>query len=202
MIELFRKRVRDETTALLTAAAVAAHATVTSSKDTPVQSGTTPWFIVYTDDKKHSLGNAGAPEFRTDVLISIEIRAEGASQADAESQGDTLCQIAENALLGDPAFVSMFEQIDLVETFVEYKGTEGAKHVFSGVIEITAHATEIFEPTINADLEGFNLYVDSVNIFDPNHNYPGQEPFIVPAAPRTSGPDGRPEISGQVDTPE
>ena len=50
------------------------------------------------------------------------------------------------------------------------------------------------------DLSGINLYADSINIFDPNGDFEGQEPFTVAPAPRTAGPDGRPEIVADLDT--
>lgn len=198
---LFRAQVRTAALTLLTAAVTQAGAQKTSSKDTPVPSGKTPSIVVYTDDVKEGNGTA-PPQFRTSVLTTVEVIAEGATKDAAEALCDALCETVETALLGAPAFVSLFEAIDSVETRLDYRGVNTNKHTFVAVIEIKGHTTEIFEPSITTDLKGMNIYVDSVNIFDPNGNYGGQEPFQFPDAPRTSGPDGRPEIVGSVGPPQ
>lgn len=195
---LFRAQVRTTALGLLTAAITQAGAQKASSKDTPVPSGKTPSIIVYTDDVKEGNGEA-PPQFRTTVLTTVEVIAEGKTKDLAESLCDTLCDTVETALLGAPAFVSLFEKIASVETRTDYRAVEAKLHTFTAVIEIKAYATEIFEPVIATDLAGLNIYVDSVNIFDPAGTYTGQEPFTVPGPPRSAGPDGRPEISGSQD---
>lgn len=198
---LFRAQVRTTALQLLTAAITQAGAQVTSSKDTPVQSGATPQIIVYTDDVKEGTGTA-PPQFRTTVLTVVEIIVEAVDKDSAEALCDALCETAENTLLGTPAFVKLFEAIDSVETRIDYRALDSAQHTFSAVIEIKGHSTEIFEPTITDVIAGMNIYVDSINIFDPNGNYGGKEPFQFPDAPRTAGPDGRPEIVGSVGPPQ
>jgi hypothetical protein len=194
----FPVQVRVKSLELLSAAITQAGATKTSSKDTPVQSGKGPAIIVYTDDHKQGLGSA-PPTFRTTVLLSIELIAEGKTKDDAEALCDSLCEIAENTLLGTPAFVKLFEMITEVDTRTEYRGENSRLHTAAAVMELKGYCTEIFEPSLTVDLTGINVYVDSVNVFDPAGNYPGEIPFDVSDAPRDRGPDGRPEISGSVD---
>ena len=198
---LFRAQVRTTALELITAALSQAGVNTTTSEDAPVQTGQTPSIIVYTDDVKEGNGTA-PPQFRTTVLTTVEIIVEGQTKDAAETLCDTLCESVENALLGGPAFVKLFEAIDSVDSRTDYRAVDSAQHAFTAVIEIKGHTTEIFEPAIATDLTGMNIYVDSVNIFDPNGNYGGQEPFQFPDAPRTSGPDGRPEIVGSVGPPQ
>jgi hypothetical protein len=198
---LYRAQVRTTALELLTAAITQAGAQKTSSKDTPVPSGKTPSIVVYTDDVKEGDGGS-PPQFKTTVLTTVEVVAEGKTKDEAEALLDALCETVEDALLGGIPFVKLFEKLLSVETKTDYRGIDTKLHSFIGVIEIKGQVTEIFEPTITTDLGGMNIYVDSVNIFDPNGNYGGQEPFQFPDAPRTSGPDGRPEISGSVGRPQ
>jgi hypothetical protein len=96
---LWRAMLRGTAVGLLTAAAQAAGAMVQSSKDTPAPADSLPWLAVYVDDKKH--GDSGAePRFRTIGTVTIEIRAQGASQGAAEAQLDLLCELVETTLLG------------------------------------------------------------------------------------------------------
>lgn len=103
------------------------------------------------------------------------------------------------------SFIALFERIDEVKSFPEYKGSENKKHIVMDTVEFHGHVHELFEPAIAQNLNGLNLYIDSVNIFDPNEEYPAGEfptgePFTgIAAAPRTSGPDGRPEVGAQID---
>lgn len=98
------------------------------------------------------------------------------------------------------SFVGLYEQIESVDTYNRSRGMEGDVYVARETIRIAGYVHEIFEPARGPDLAGINLYVDSINLFDPNGDYAGQEPFDVQPAPRTSGPDGRPEIVADVDT--
>ena len=98
------------------------------------------------------------------------------------------------------SFVALFEQIDSVDTYPRHRGLEGGTYAARSTIGIVGYVHEIFEPVRGPDLSGINLYVDSINIFDPNGDFEGQEPFTVASAPRTAGPDGRPEIVADLDT--
>lgn len=197
---LFRAEVRTTAQYLLTSALTAQAATITTSKDTPVPVGKGSSVIIYTDDTKDSTGVGTPPQFRTKVLTTVEIIAEGKTKDEAEALCDTLCELTEIALLSSPLFVMFFEQIDSVDTRTDYRGVDSKVHTFSAVIEIKAHAGEIFEPTITAMLGGMNIYVDSVNVFDPAGTYDPPFDYPVAAEPRAAGPDGRIEISGSLDT--
>jgi hypothetical protein len=98
------------------------------------------------------------------------------------------------------SFIALFERIDSVDSYPRHRGMEGTSYIARETIQITGHVHEIFEPSRGSDLSGINLYVDAVNIFDPNGDFVGQEPFAVVPAPRTAGPDGRPDIVADVDT--
>jgi hypothetical protein len=100
------------------------------------------------------------------------------------------------------AFVELFEQIDSVKTFTDFAAGKNRTHIASASVEIVGHATEFFEPAPWPALTGLNVYIDSLNNFDAAGTYEGKEPFAVPAPPRTTGPDGNPEIAAQIDLPQ
>lgn len=97
------------------------------------------------------------------------------------------------------SFIGLFEKIDSFQIFTDDGAVDKKNHVFGATIDIVGHTHEIFEPIAPQSLSGLNVYVDSINIFDPTGTYvtgteSGEEPFAGIAAPRTAGPDGRPEI--------
>jgi hypothetical protein len=100
------------------------------------------------------------------------------------------------------SFVALFEKIESVDTWPRGRSFDAGSGVFTAraTICINGFVHEIFEPARGPSLSGINLYIDSINIFDPNGDFSGQEPFTVAPAPRTAGPDGRPEIVADVDT--
>jgi hypothetical protein len=121
----------------------------------------------------------------------------------ANAAGPVLFALADGPVeIAVGSFVSLFEQIDKADTFTDYAGAEKKAHVFSATIEIKGHAHERFEPVVTQSLSGLNVYVDSVNIFDPAGDYTGDTPFAAAPAPRASGPDGRAEIAASIDVPQ
>jgi hypothetical protein len=100
------------------------------------------------------------------------------------------------------SFVALFEKIESVDTYPRGHAFDGGSFVFTtrATMRINGYVHEIFEPVRGPQLGGINLYVDSINIFDPNGDFTGQEPFTVAPAPRIAGPDGRPEIVAEIDT--
>lgn len=199
---LFRAQARIAALDMLRGAITTGGAEFVTSKDTPVQAATPLSIIVYTDDSKEGIGTA-PPSFRTTVLTTVEINAQGRSKDAAEALCDEACDLAENALLnGGSAFQKLFSGIDSVETHCDYRGLDNKSHTFTAVIEIRGHALETFEPVITTQLSGATVYVDSVNIFDPNGTY--EPPFDYPVAdpPRASGPDGRTEIQASIQIPQ
>lgn len=147
-------------------------------------------------------GNAGL--FRGFVLTSPQISVDH-FLAIAAVNGDGTITLTEpfdgssgtyRVVVG--SFADLFEQIDKVETFTEEARVETENHVMSATIEIVGHISERFEPVIRDALNGIDLYIDSVNIFSPGGTFTG-EPFPVPSAPRTTGPDGRTEIPASID---
>lgn len=98
------------------------------------------------------------------------------------------------------SFVGLFERIDSFDTYPRRSALDGDSYVAAATINIVGYVHETFEPARGPDLSGINLYVDSINIFDPNGDFDGQEPFSVAPAPRSAGPDGRPDIQAVIDT--
>ena|ERR1700733_7753845 len=100
------------------------------------------------------------------------------------------------------SFVALFERIESVDTYPRARSFDSGSATFTAraTIRINGFVHEIFEPARGPSLSGINLYLDSINIFDPNGDFTGQEPFTVAPAPRMAGPDGRPEIVADIDT--
>lgn len=92
------------------------------------------------------------------------------------------------------SFVLLYEQIDQVKTYLDDGTFDRKNYVFGATIEIRGHTHERFELATSVVLNGINVYLDAVNAFDPGGAYSGQEgPFAGTPAPRSTGPDGRPE---------
>lgn len=198
---LWRTELRATALTLLTQALEGGGANVVTSKDQPSQDDDLPKIIVYTDDTKQLVSIAPVTS-RTHGLITIEVEASGKSKDDAEAQLDALCDLVERTLFTSPDFVKLFEGLDSCQTFTEYRGMNSERHLAGATIEIKGHTSETWEPPRGPDMTGINVYVDSVNIFDPNSTYTGLEPFDINNPPvRTAGPDGRPEISATIDLP-
>jgi hypothetical protein len=196
---LWRAQLRSTALALLTTALQGGGARVVSSKDTPAPDAALPSISIFVDDTK-AFDYGSAPEARTTALISIEVECSGNTKDAAEALLDTLCEAVENTLFGTPEFVRLFEMIDSCETFTEYKGVNGKRHFAGATIDIKGHTHESWQPGVGADFSGLDIYVDSVNVFDPNGDYGGAEPFEIDnPPPRDKGPDGRPEIGATVD---
>lgn len=101
------------------------------------------------------------------------------------------------------SFVALYERIDRVRTYNDDGAVDKKNYTFGATIEIVGHTHERFDPCVALDLNGVNIYVDTVNFFDPTGVYTGDEgPFAGTPAPRTTGPDGRPEITAQVTIPQ
>lgn len=199
---LYRTQVRNAALKLITAALSGVGAKVLDSADVPLQKGQQPSIIIYADDHKEGAGSAGAKTFRTTVTLTIQITGEGATADAATTQAEALNDVAETALFGSPDFVALFEAIDQVTTTTDYQGTSGRGHTAFAIMIIEAHATEIFDPRIDTDLTGLNIYVDALNVaMDPNGTYTPPFAYTPTDAPRTAGPDGRAEIAAKIDTP-
>ena len=150
---LARALARDTAQTAITAALTGLGATVETDKDTPAQSGKMPIVAIYAMDKKHQTG-AGTIEFETRITVTIEVRCEGDTKAAAQGQCDSICEAIEGALLnGASAFFKLFEQIEDVDTYPEYEGSQNKKHIFSGTIEIVGRVLESFEPARGNALE-------------------------------------------------
>jgi hypothetical protein len=123
---------------------------------------------------------------------------EGKTKDAAEAMCDTLCELTENTLFSTPAFVRLFEQIDEVDTRTEYRGVETRVHTAVGRDGDQGLCHRDLRTHLDVDLTGINIYVDSVNIFDPQGDYTGQIPFDIPGPPREIGPDGRPKSADHM----
>lgn len=194
-------------------------ATLSLSATWPSQMGkpsaAAPQLLLYAfSEKNKSLALAGTnPQFERTLTLVVEARIElavnetnlalTADTAAADPLGDTLdrlCGAVKTALLTNAPFVSLFEHIGDCETALKPDGT-GARQIENAYVAFDLVDTEEFEPVITTRLSGLNLWVDALNVFDPNGTYTPPFPYTPPAAPRTTGPDGRVEIGGEITIP-
>jgi hypothetical protein len=97
------------------------------------------------------------------------------------------------------SFIGLFERIERVKTYTHDGVYDKKRHEFGATIEIVGRTHEIFDLEPTQSLSGLNIWVDSINVFDPSGAHAGEEgPFGGNNPPRESGPDGRPEIATTI----
>lgn len=137
----------------------------------------------------------GPMDFTTTVVLEVKMAVEAATAEAAQDDLEVLGARVEDALYSDVSLVALLQQVANVTTQAAYS-SDGLKHIASLDMAISLESFEAFEPHAEASipLEGMDVVVDSVNVYDVNGSYT-QTPFpsSVQAPPRTSGPDGRAE---------
>lgn len=199
---LYSEQLRQAVVAVLKAAGTLAADRVYSPRDWPVTANVMPALLVDdTAERSQSRGNAGFPAFHTTATISVGGKVEGATVEEAKALLATLRGQIKTAVLSSYTLVGMVEQISAVTTQSAISA-EARKHVGELQIDFDFLYPEDFEPTITDTLEGMDIHVDLIAPFDATGTYPDAAfPDAVPAAPRTSGPDGRDEGRLSFDFP-
>lgn len=183
-------------------------ATVRLSPTWPTQAGAAGrapaanQLLLYTyRGRKDTVSPAGtAPQFKSTLTLVVEARVEqGGIDAVTDTALDALCQAVEEALLGTPDFLKLFEHVASWEVQNKYDD-KGQRRIGNAIIAVELAYHEQFPPIMGiVAFAGVNLYVDSLNIDDPTGTY--EPPFLYTPtpAPRDGGPDGRVEATAQID---
>lgn len=157
--------------------------------------GTMPAALVYVNGLRRTTlsGGTAAPTFRTILSIAIHLRVEARSPELADAVLDELEEALDAALLEDPGFIALAEEISGMEMGRKLTA-EGDLVVGEQVCTIDLQFTETFEPRDLPPLTTARIVVDAIDPADRAGPYPALDPFPAPAAPpRTRGPDGRAE---------
>lgn len=153
-------------------------------------------------EEKEGLGRNGPPQFNVLTTLRVEARTEigakpnGLSAAMLEKELGVLGQQIQVALINNPALMGLLQQVAFIRTEMTLD-SDGNKE--TGEIEVAIglefyQGPEDFFPLPEWDLDTIATTVDLVNVFDPNATFPNPAfPDAVHPAPRTAGPDGRPE---------
>jgi hypothetical protein len=174
---------------------------VFAPRDWPINSKDMPALLVSDErEESRSRGAVGFPAFHTTAIITVDGRVEGTVSGDSDAALAavkaglaTLRSQIKTAVLTSYEIVRQVEQIAAVRSQVAVSA-ETKKHVGELRMEFAFTYPEDFEPVVTDELQGMDVHVDTIDPFDPTGTYPDPPfPDAVPAAPRTSGPDGRDE---------
>ncbi|MDR3438954.1 hypothetical protein [Telmatospirillum sp.] len=180
--------------------------------DYPTWDGEYPAILVQAPhERKDSQGNGGI-NFDVTATLRITGRVQAPAQAGelgasvAEALATTLARQVEVAVINQYQVMLPLEEIPFVDTQIK-TSAEGREHFAEVVIDIGMkfyQGWEDFCPPQADALTEIVVDTDLANVFDPSGTYPDALfPDAVQPAPRTSGPDGRPEGGGlDIDLPQ
>jgi hypothetical protein len=160
-----------------------------------VDAGAMPAGLVYVNGVRRTTlsGGMSAPKFRAIVSIAIHLRAQGLTVELVDATLDQLEAAVDEALLEDPTFVAIPEEITGMD-MARKLSAEGDQIVGEQVITLDLQMTETFEPKGLPPLATARIVIDAIDPADRSGPYPAIDPFPPPAAPpRPRGPDGRAE---------
>jgi len=141
-----------------------------------------------------------APQFKTTLTLLFELRVATGNAATVDQRLDALADAVKDAVLRNGAFVQLARPSKL---HVESKyDAQGQRVLGNAALALDLEYPETFPPIATQALEGVDLYVDALDVFDPSGTYQPPFPYVPPPAPRTSGPDGRPEAAASIDLPQ
>ena len=176
---------------------------VFSVLDWSTWSGSYPLIFLQTPtEEKESLGRQGAPQFtvtstlRIDARVTAPAQVNGAGAAAALAQLEVFQQQIEIALINYPPLMQLIQCVPFVRVKMDVNA-EGAQNLGEMVMDMGLEfyqGPEDFYPIHTDPLTEITVDADLVNVADPTGTYldPPFPDSVVPA-PRTHGPDGRPE---------
>jgi hypothetical protein len=153
-------------------------------------------------EEKHSLSRNGGPDFTVTATLKVCARTEVAALPNGQSAAVLLQQLAQLsqqiqvALVNNPVLMGQVQQVPFIHTEMAITAN-GNKEL--GEVEVSIglefyQGPEDFFPLPVTPLESMGLTTDLINVFDPSATYVDPLfPAAATPAPRTSGPDGRPE---------
>lgn len=166
------------------------------------------------ETKQNVAGRTGPGEFwtvgRFRIVGRVYAKADvadptGAAIA-AEAAVSVLKRQIEVAVINADPIRRAIQQCVSVESVTDVKSDGGLTF---GEVEMTFsleyyQGPEDFAPVASDPFEEFAIYADLINVYSPTGTFdPSLEPFTAATlAPRTSGPDGRPEAVAIVELPQ
>lgn len=196
--------------------ATAAGANVFTARDWPTDADEMPIILVQSpsERKESSSGRSGPASFN--VIGTFRIVARVYAKAEAGDAGalaalaavQVLQRQIERAVINDAgvwALIQQFSSVDVTNTVRKEEFHFGELVMDLGL--------EFYQPpeafaAVAADpLDELHVFADLVNVYDPTGDYSDTEeaqlfPGAVVPAPRTSGPDGRPELEAVIVFPD
>ncbi|SDH06005.1 MULTISPECIES: hypothetical protein [unclassified Duganella] len=197
---LARRQIRQAVIAALQGAGVVPAKSLSSPGDWVTQPERVPAILVRVTKATKEPQATGPTNFTTVVLVELETRVSANSAATAQDELDELDAKVEQALFTNTELIRLVQRFGM-EAESEIN-SEGRNHVGGTRMQLRCEAFEAFDPIYDAPdalqpvappLEGVALHVDLAAPFDANGVYESQFAGAVPAAPRTTGPDGRDE---------
>jgi len=189
-----RAAVRAATIQRLAAALPELADSIFSARAWPVQAENTPAVLVYMfDETKRSFGAFSAPRFAVSATLAIHVKLDAQDEVACEAALDGYAARIEDALLRSPTWIAGVEDVTSWTTSYEVK-PGGERPTAQLTVSASLSWQEAFEPLVTGRLAEARITVDAITPFDAAGTYPPVD-GLPPAAPapRTSGPDGRPE---------
>ena len=153
-------------------------------------------------DRKSPIAKSAA-DFTTTVTLELMASTAGATPTAAQDAIEALCARIEDVVLGCVVLLASVQQVSNFSTQTKLD-SDGDRHTAQARMVIDFETFEVFDPlaidpTLTVTLNMLNVHVDTVQPFDAAGTYSSPPfPDSVPAAPRTSGPDGRDEGHLQI----
>lgn len=191
-------------------AATGAGVNVFSPRDWPTTTDEMPIILVQSpSETKESLGRSGAQQFTVTATIRVVARVKALAQTGDQGAMAALAAIGvlqrqiEVAVINDYDLDQVIQQIASVAV-KNGVSSEAEVHVAELVMDFAFEfyqGPEDFAPVVATPIDQLAVFADLVNVFSPTDTFdPALEPFTAATpAPRTEGPDGRPEASISVD---
>lgn len=156
-------------------------------------------------ERKESLG-PNAPSF--DVIVHIKLQGRLTFKALPDDAGAALALDAlatfqrqiERAVINNFALYRIISEIVSVDIVNEVK-SEGNQPIAELTMDFACkfyQGPEAFAPPVLGTLDEMAIYMDLLNLYDPNGDYVPPMVYDVETSPRPSGPDGRVEIGAVV----
>lgn len=196
----------DLVAAAVTNTTVAA-AQVYSPRSWPERTENTPYLLVQSPHERYESVGAVGPAYNVKATVRVVGRLARLGEVDDLATHKMTIDLG---AFGDQIKKAVIRQYDITKNIEQFSSIEVTQTVNSEAAKIIGEVIMDFEmaffqddgfadiPTV--DVQETRIYGDLKNVFDKNHNYTGTEPFTVNnPPPRTSGPDGRPEIGAIIE---
>jgi hypothetical protein len=189
--------------------------TVASPGDWPTPPEKCPAVLIRTTGDTKSEWHKGQSAFESTINIQILGRVNCPDEEAAQDQIEAMGYIVEEAVLGDYWLRQVISQFVTVVTEQEVN-SDGEYHFGGFQMSLGVQTSETFiqldpvpvetvwpppPPADPVDLESVHIDVDAANVYSPTGTFVNPDfPNSATPDPRTTGPDGRVEVTGGSDT--